>query len=512
MIEVLDWFEQAALPARPWLVVGKGPTFERRDRFDLDAFNVVSLNHVVNEITATVAHVIDVDVVPACAERLLDNCGWLLMPRYPHVRSTHSDRPLESWFDEVPVLRELDEQGRLVWYNLSGSRRHGRSPLIGGKRFSSEAILNILGVLGAKTVRSLGIDGGRAYASTFQHLEDETLLVNGAPSFDFQFDRLEMIAAEWGIDYRPLVEPLRIFVGTDDSQIIAHRVLEYSIRKSASVPVVVTPMLNLAHPIPKDPANKPRTTFSFCRFMIPEQCGFRGRALYLDADMLVFGDIAELMDLPFGSRAVLCTAPEPTEAWDAHQATFLGRRSVAVLLLDCERLPWKVDEIIAGLDAGRYTYEQLMSELCIVPPDEIADTIPPEWNDLERHDPGRTKLVHFTVVPTQPWKNDENSLNELWMSWYREAVEAGAVPPEEVEALIAAGRAKPSLAAALRRAPSRRAVLTGSSLELSAARERITALESRLARMEHSWSWRIGDTIVRALRVPRGVVQKVRGR
>lgn len=500
MIELTDWLPQAQLPSRPWLVLGKGPTFDRRDQFPLDDFNLVALNHVVNEVKVHVAHIIDIDVVPACSERLVQNCEWLLMPRYPHLKSALSDRPLESWFAEMPVLRELDDRGKLVWYNLSGNRREGRSPVIGSKRFSSEAVLNILGLMGARTVRSLGVDGGRSYASTFRHLEQETLLANGEPSFDSQFERLAMIAEERGIDFKPLVEPFRIFLGTDDSQVVAHRVLEYSIRRSASMPVAVTPMLNVPHRRPRDPANKPRTTFSFCRFMIPKLCGYQGRALYLDADMLVFGDIAELMDLPFDGKSVLCAAPAPTEQWDGHHSTYLGTRSVAVMLLDCDRLQWDVDEIVADLDTGAYTYQQLLSDVCVTPADQIADTIPPEWNDLERYEPGRTKLTHFTVVPTQPWKNDDNPLDELWMGWYREAVEAGAVPPEEVEASIAAGHVKPSLAAALRRAPARLAVLTGPALELNAARQRIAALEGRIQSMEQSWSWRIGDAIVRTAR------------
>lgn len=509
MIELTEWLQQAVFPSRPWLMLGKGPTFERRDQFRLDEFNLVALNHVVNEVKVAVAHIVDVDVVPACSERLVQNCEWLVMPRYPHLNSTINDRPLESWFDEMPVLRELHDRGKLVWYNLSGNRREGRSPVVGSKRFSSEAVLTILGLMGARTVRSLGVDGGRSYASTFKHLEDETLLANGAPSFDSQFERLAMIAEERGIDYKPLVEPFRIFLGTDDSQIVAHRVLEYSITKSASAPVAVTPMLNVRHRMPKDPANKPRTTFSFCRFMIPKLCGYQGRALYLDADMLVFGDIAELMDMPFGGKSALCTAPAPTEQWEGHNSTYLGKRSVAVMLLDCERLKWDVDEIVDDLDAGRYTYQQLLSDVCVVPPDKIADTIPPEWNDLERYDPAHTKLTHFTVVPTQPWKNDDNPLNELWMAWYREAVEAGAVPPEEVEASIAAGHVKPSLAAALRFAPARRTVLTGPALELNAARQRIAALEGRIQSMEQSWSWRLGDGIVRRLRKPVALARKV---
>ena len=44
---------------------------------------------------------------------------------------------------------------------------------------------------------------------------------------------------------------------------MAHRVLEYSIRMSATIPVEVTPMLDWHHRLPRDPANKPRTTFSY---------------------------------------------------------------------------------------------------------------------------------------------------------------------------------------------------------------------------------------------------------
>ncbi len=510
MIELREWFAGGGYAGQPWLVVGKGPTFDRRHQFDLSPYRVMALNHVVTELAVDVAHVIDVDVVGDCGDALAQNAQWLLMPRYPHLRSTKTGRRLEDWFDEYPVLADFDRRGRLVWYNLSTGPPEGTSPVIGATNFSSEAVVGILARLGVKTIRSLGIDGGRSYARSFQALESSTLLANGTTAFDLQFQRIEVLVAEHGIDYRPLVPPLRIFLGTDQSQVVAHRVLEYSIRKASSVPVEVVPMLDIPHRLPRDPQNQPRTTFSFCRFMIPKLCGYEGRALYLDADMLVFGDVAELLDLDFGPHTVLCTAPAPTGAWDGHGSAYLGARSVAVMLLDCGRLPWDVDEIVGGLDDGRYTYAELLSDVCIVEPDRIADSIPPEWNDLERYNPERTKLVHFTVVPTQPWKNDDNPLSELWMAWYREAVEAGAVPPEEVEAAIAAGHVKPSLGAALRLAPSRRAVATNATLDLAVAQRRIARLEAVMEDMKASWSWRIGDAIVRAGRVPRNLLQSRR--
>ena len=509
MLELQEWLDRTTFPDKPWLVLGKGPTLDLRHGHDLSAYNRLALNHVVNVVPSDIAHVIDVDVIPECADALRTNCKWLVMPRYPHLNSEPCDRALEDWFDEHPVLREVDGEGRLVWYNLNGGPLVGRSPVISAKRFSSEAAFGIVGRLGAKQIRTIGIDGGRGYGSEFAAVAQRTMLANGALSFDEQHQRLQVIADEFGIESRPLIEPLRIFVGTDESQIVAFRVLEYSIRQHTTYPIEVVPMLGLEHPMPKDPVNKPRTTFSYNRFQIPELCGYRGRALYLDADMLVFADVAELATMSFDGHSILCTTPAPTEQWEGHGSTYLGLRSPAVLLLDCSRLKWDIEEIVRGLDEHRYTYSELFSDLCVVDPSEIGDTLPNEWNDLERFDPNATKLLHYTVVPTQPWKVDDNPLGEIWMSSYREAVAAGAVPPEEVEAAIAANHVKPSLRAALPTAPTRRTLLTGATLDLVSAQQQVRVLEDRLASMRASWSWRIGDAIVRTARKP---VQFVRAR
>src|SRR5262245_50696114 len=113
------------------------------------------------------------------------------------------------------------------------------------------------------------------------------------------------------------VEPLRVFVGADDSQLVAARVLEFSIRRHASRPVDLTVMRDLPVPLPRDRRNRPQTTFSFYRFLIPRLCDYRGRALYLDADMLVFADLAELWTIPFGQKTVLCTyQPDAPPGWE----------------------------------------------------------------------------------------------------------------------------------------------------------------------------------------------------
>jgi hypothetical protein len=63
MIELRDWIRSASFDQKPWLMLGKGPTFSRRGEFPLDEFNLIGLNDVVSEQKLDVAHIIDVDVV-----------------------------------------------------------------------------------------------------------------------------------------------------------------------------------------------------------------------------------------------------------------------------------------------------------------------------------------------------------------------------------------------------------------------------------------------------------------
>lgn len=446
MIELREWIRGLDLPGKPWLLLGKGPTLEKLGTIDTSRYNVIGLNHVGRDHAVDVGHVIDASVIDDCGHALLRNCRFLVMPRHPHVNCSATSTPLEDFVEESPVLRRFEEEGRLVWYNLSTSRPVGDSPVVEATFFSAEAALRILGTMGVDTVRTLGVDGGRGYSHRFADLERRTMFANGRQSFDEQTAELDRIAEEHGIDLAPLHEPMRVFVGTDESQTVATRVLEHSIRRHASEPVTIHPMANLNVPRPRKAANRPRTGFSFARFLIPQLCGYRGRALYVDADMQVFSDLAELWEIPFGDQTVLCTnQPDAPDAWANHRSFFEPGRQMSVMLLDCSRLDWRIEEIVGGLDEERYDYRDLMFNMCIVDAAAIEDRIPPEWNCLEWHEPGRSKLTHYTVVPTQPWKNDENPLRFVWERGYREAVEAGAVSAVDVVRGIRAGHLKEGL-------------------------------------------------------------------
>ncbi len=481
MLELREWIEGAPFDERPWMMLGKGPSFAEREHHDLSGYNLLSLNHAVLEVPVQIAHVIDIDVVHDCESTITQNCEYLVIPLYPHVQARPGPASLQDYLRGSAALRQLDAEGRLVWYNVSTARPVGDSPIIPATFFGSEAALGVLGELGAQTVRSLGVDGGTSYASAFEDIADQTLLSNGKASFDMQFAELRKIARRYGIDYRPLIEPLPVFVGASPAEAVPYQVLAHSIHRHSSVPVRVEPLTSVRSPMPKRRENRPRTAFSFARFHIPELCDYRGRAVYVDSDMLVFGDIAELAEYPLGENWLACTTQAAPPHWES-STWFKPGRQYSVMILDCEHLDWKIDDIVARLDSGALTYEQLLFEMAVVAEERIDGGLDSNWNSLERLDDA-TRLIHYTVVPTQPWKVVDHPLGHVWMAAYRDAVRDGAVRRVDVERLVRAGGRRDLLDAfdepsAGSDAPARNVA----EVALEASLRELDAMRSRTAR------------------------------
>lgn len=246
-------------------------------------------------------------------------------------------------------------------------------------------------------------------------------------------------------------EPIRVYVGADRSQQLAIAVLEYSIKRHTTAAVQVIPMVDLDVPVPRDPRNGQRTGFSFSRFCIPALAGYQGRAIYMDADMMVFKDIRSLWELPFDGRKVLVqeSVKHTDETLRKENAPAARKKQCAVMLLDCGSLDWDVKEIVRGLDEERYDYPRLMDQLCILPEEQVGYTVPFEWNSLEHYDSG-TCLLHFTDMGTQPWVSTRNPNGHLWFAEVRRMLADGTLRLEQVREEIALGHFRPSLLRELR--------------------------------------------------------------
>lgn len=232
-------------------------------------------------------------------------------------------------------------------------------------------------------------------------------------------------------------DPIRIFCGAARDARLPFEVLAHSIRRHTARPVEIRAIDNGAAPTPADPRHAPYTEFSFARFAIPALCGRRGRAVYMDSDMLVFRDFAELWDQPFDGAKVLIEIGSRGQRDRGKHA--------AVMLLDCASLDWDVAAIVGGLGV-RYDYNALMAVDALLAPGEMAERIPAGWNDLDHYDPARTRNLHYTEIRTQPWVAAGHPHGRLWIDALRRAMADGAVDEALVRGEIAAGYARPSLA------------------------------------------------------------------
>jgi hypothetical protein len=110
---------------------------------------------------------------------------------------------------------------------------------------------------------------------------------------------------------------LRVFIGFDPRERDAYLVAAHSLRKHASIPVHIEPLV-LEHlrwkrlynrpTSNKAPAGAPprlwdeisgapmSTEFALTRFLVPHLCGYRGWALFCDCDFLFRGDVALLLE------------------------------------------------------------------------------------------------------------------------------------------------------------------------------------------------------------------------
>lgn len=248
-------------------------------------------------------------------------------------------------------------------------------------------------------------------------------------------------------------EMIDIFVGADRSQLMAVAVLEHSIKRHTGRQVRVSPLMDLHLPEPNDPRQGSRTNFSFARFAIPEIKSYVGKALYLDADMLVFRDIADLWDLSFGNATVIVQEELPEHAAAPLKAGAPAKRmkQCSVMMIDCSRAKWDVREVVAGLD-GAYTYEELMHQLCILPDDEIRYGVPFHWNSLEHYDHA-TRLIHYTDMETQPWVSPFNRNGGLWLDEVRLMLETGTMMRSDLGREVELGYFRPSLLRELDEAP-----------------------------------------------------------
>ena len=115
------------------------------------------------------------------------------------------------------------------------------------------------------------------------------------------------------------------------------------------------------------------------------------------------------------------------------------------MVVECSKAKWSVDQIIDLLDSNAMSYSDVLHKMLIVPPEKIDSSLDPNWNSLEYYDPKETKLLHFTVVPTQPWRTRNNANYDVWLAHLKSAIKAGVITSNTIRREIRIGSCGPHL-------------------------------------------------------------------
>jgi len=206
----------------------------------------------------------------------------------------------------------------------------------------------------------------------------------------------------------------RIVIGGGESDKIPALVTEYSIKaRCDDADVIQThdldrPMM-LVHRNP--------TLFSLVRWWIPQLCGFKGRAIYLDSDMVLQTDITELYNTPMKTRAVLRTS-DPS-----------------VMLIDCGHVGvkhWDAWKIRDAVDDGSMRYHGMWGSTNFTALEHLG-ALDDAWNHRDQYEQGVTKNLHYTALSRQPWRvGSEHPHEHVWTHELLAAIDNGFIKAQDL--------------------------------------------------------------------------------
>ena len=225
-------------------------------------------------------------------------------------------------------------------------------------------------------------------------------------------------------------EPIRVFIGTGPGMEEACDVLCTSIMENTKSPDRIQISIMDAwgeqkewrwwhgQPDPRDDEMWGKgywvTPFTLFRYAIPHVCDFEGYAIYLDADMIVLGDICQLYEFREAGKWVIAANPNGD----------------CVSVIDCSCVAndgqWPPFDKLKGGHANKHDMRRLVSPY-------LMPKIPETWNSCDLYEPNRSQLVHFTGIVTQPMKpwpdkvkyeeHPDPAAVALWEEWKARAAE-----------------------------------------------------------------------------------------
>ncbi|MEN5057164.1 glycosyltransferase [Sphingobacterium kitahiroshimense] len=195
-------------------------------------------------------------------------------------------------------------------------------------------------------------------------------------------------------------EMIRVFIGFDSKEVVAFNVLSHSINRKSSIPVAISPVaLNqLSNVFTRERNSLQSTEFSFSRFLVPYLCNYEGWALFMDCDMLVLDDLADLWKLRDENYSLMVVkhnyTPRSEKKFLGHTQTTYEKKNWSSLMLfnnsKCTSLTPEYVNAATGLELHQFKW---------LADDNQIGELSNQWNFLVDEDikrEGEPSILHYT--------------------------------------------------------------------------------------------------------------------
>lgn len=209
---------------------------------------------------------------------------------------------------------------------------------------------------------------------------------------------------------------IQLFIGYDTKETIAYHVCANSVIRHATSPVSITPLSLNSLPGYTETHTDGSNDFVYTRFLVPHLMNYTGWAIFIDGDMVLQDDIANLWDLRDETKAVMVVKHDYKTK---HTYKYLGslnedyprKNWSSVILWNCghpanKSLTVEFIQTATGPQVHRFNWLD----------DSLIGELPIEWNWLagEYEINLDAKLIHYTLGTPCFEEFKDTPMSEVW--------------------------------------------------------------------------------------------------
>jgi lipopolysaccharide biosynthesis glycosyltransferase len=195
------------------------------------------------------------------------------------------------------------------------------------------------------------------------------------------------------------MKPIPIFIGYDPREAIAFHTCVNSIIRHASQPVSIMPLALNNFQDYTETHTDGSNQFIYSRFLVPHLMDYTGHAIFMDGDMIVRGDIAELWALRQEDKDVQVVKHDyktkmTTKYLGSKNEDYPRKNWSSVMIFNCNNFPTqKLTPEYIQKSTGAHLHRFQWTS------DDRVGALPSEWNWLpDEYGPNSdAKLLHYTL-------------------------------------------------------------------------------------------------------------------